>query len=51
MVDLVNIGGLQPLLKRLLNAGMLHGDCMTVMAKPWQKIWKGSKTIQQARKL
>ena len=30
MVDLVNIGGLQPLLKRLLNAGMLHGDCMTV---------------------
>ena len=30
MVDLVNIGGLQPLLKRLLNIGMLHGDCMTV---------------------
>ncbi len=33
MVDLVNIGGLQPLLKRLLNAGMLHGDCMTVTGK------------------
>ena len=33
MVDLVNIGGLQPLLKRLLNTGMLHGDCMTVTGK------------------
>ena len=33
MVDLVNIGGLQPLLKRPLNAGMLHGDCMTVTGK------------------
>ena len=33
MIDLVNIGGLQPLLKRLLNAGMLHGDCMTVTGK------------------
>ena len=33
MVDLVNIGGLQPLLKRLLNASMLHGDCMTVTGK------------------
>ena len=33
MVDLVNIGGLQPLLKRLLNAGMLHGDCVTVTGK------------------
>ena len=33
MVDLVNIGGLQPLLKRLLIAGMLHGDCMTVTGK------------------
>ena len=33
MVDLVNIGGLQPLLKRLLNAGILHGDCMTVTGK------------------
>ena len=33
MVELVNIGGLQPLLKRLLNIGMLHGDCMTVTGK------------------
>ena len=33
MVDLVNIGGLQPLLKRLLIACMLDGDCMTVTGK------------------
>ena len=41
MVDLVNIGGLQPLLKRLLNAGMLHGDCMTVTGKTMAENLKG----------
>lgn len=33
MSDLVAIGGIQPLMKRLLDAGMLHGDCMTVTGK------------------
>ena len=41
MVDLVNIGGLQPLLKRLLNAGMLHGDCMTVTGKTMEENLEG----------
>ena len=41
MVDLVNIGGLQPLLKRLLNAGILHGDCMTVTGKTMAENLKG----------
>lgn len=33
MAELVAIGGIQPLMKRLLNAGLLHGDCMTVTGK------------------
>ncbi len=33
MMRLVEIGGTSPLMKMLLNAGMLHGDCMTVTGK------------------
>ena len=48
MADLVRIGGTVPLMKMLLDAGLLHGDCMTVtgrtlrenlekLAKPYPK--------------
>lgn len=30
MSELVAIGGIRPLMKRLLEAGLLHGDCLTV---------------------
>jgi dihydroxy-acid dehydratase len=33
MAKFCEIGGLPPLLKRLLNAGLLHGDCLTVTGK------------------
>ena len=33
MSDLVKIGGLVPLMKRLLEKGLLHGDCLTVTGK------------------
>ncbi len=33
MADLVKIGGTVPLMKILLAAGLLHGDCMTVTGK------------------
>jgi len=33
MAELVQIGGLTPLMKRLLDAGLLHGDCLTVTGK------------------
>ena len=33
MAELVRIGGLVPLMKRLLDQGFLHGDCMTVTGK------------------
>ena len=33
MSHLVRIGGLPPLMKMLLDAGLLHGDCLTVTGK------------------
>ncbi|MBK8814392.1 MAG: dihydroxy-acid dehydratase [Methylococcaceae bacterium] len=30
MAELVEIGGIQPLMKELLDRGLLHGDCLTV---------------------
>ena len=33
MVDLDRVGGVQVVLKMLLDAGLLHGDCMTVTGK------------------
>ncbi len=33
MSELIAIGGIQPLMKRMLDAGMLHGDCLTVTGK------------------
>ena len=33
MAELIEIGGIQPLMKMLLDAGLLHGDCLTVTGK------------------
>ncbi len=33
MSELVAIGGIQPMMKTLLEAGLLHGDCLTVTGK------------------
>ncbi|MDP6375027.1 MAG: dihydroxy-acid dehydratase [Pseudomonadales bacterium] len=33
MSELIAIGGIQPLMKTLLDAGLLHGECMTVTGK------------------
>jgi dihydroxy-acid dehydratase len=33
MSELIEIGGIQPLMKRMLDNGLLHGDCMTVSGK------------------
>ncbi|HMD73721.1 MAG TPA: dihydroxy-acid dehydratase [Steroidobacteraceae bacterium] len=33
MSELVAIGGIQPLMKSLLDAGLLHGECITVTGK------------------
>lgn len=33
MSELIRIGGIQPLMKTLLEAGLLHGDCLTVTGR------------------
>ncbi len=33
MSELIAIGGIQPLMKRLLRRGLLHGDCLTVTGR------------------
>jgi dihydroxy-acid dehydratase len=33
MSELIAIGGIQPLMKRMLDKGLLHGDCMTVTGR------------------
>ena len=37
MSDLIAIGGIQPLMKSLLDKGLLHGNCMTVSGKTISK--------------
>ncbi len=52
MSQLVEIGGIIPLMKDLLGAGLLHGDCLTVTGKtlkqnlaPFKPYPKGQKII------
>jgi dihydroxy-acid dehydratase len=33
MSELIEVGGIQPLMKRMLDEGLLHGDCVTVTGK------------------
>ena len=33
MSELIAVGGIQPLMKRLLERGLLHGDCLTVTGR------------------
>jgi dihydroxy-acid dehydratase len=33
MSELIRVGGIQPLMKELLSAGLLHGDCLTVTGR------------------
>ncbi|MCU0976892.1 MAG: dihydroxy-acid dehydratase [Steroidobacteraceae bacterium] len=33
MSELIAIGGIRPLMRRLLDAGLLHGDCLTVSGR------------------
>jgi dihydroxyacid dehydratase/phosphogluconate dehydratase len=37
MSELIRIGGIQPLMKRLLDHGLLHGDCLTVTGRTWRR--------------
>lgn len=41
MADFCKIGGITPLMKILLNAGLLHGDCITVTGKTVKENLRG----------
>lgn len=41
MADFCKIGGITPLLKMLLKAGLLHGDCLTVTGKTVKENLRG----------
>jgi dihydroxy-acid dehydratase len=41
MSELVGIGGIRPLMKTLLDAGLLHGDCRTVTGKTLREDLEG----------
>ena len=43
MQRLIEIGGTVPLMKRMLDAGLLHGDCLTVTGKTMAENLKGTK--------
>jgi dihydroxy-acid dehydratase len=51
MADLVAIGGLTPLMKTMLDAGMLNGDCLTVTGKTLQENLKGVKAYPRGQQV
>jgi dihydroxy-acid dehydratase len=51
MSELVKIGGIQPLMKILLDAGMLYGDCLTVTGRTLAENLKGVKKYPAKQKI
>jgi dihydroxy-acid dehydratase len=51
MSDLIKIGGLTPLMKTLLDAGLLHGDCMTVTGKTIAQNLRGVKPYPKGQSI
>ena len=51
MSELVKIGGTLPLMKMLLDAGMLHGDCITVTGKTVSENLKDVKPYSEDQKI
>ena len=43
MSELVAIGGIRPLMKMLLDAGLLHGDALTVTGQTMAETLEGVK--------
>ncbi len=51
MSDFCQIGGLTPLLRILLDEGLLHGDCMTVTGKTLKQNLRGVKRYPRGQKI
>jgi dihydroxy-acid dehydratase len=51
MSELVKIGGVAPLMKMLLEKGLLHGDCLTVTGKTLKQNLKNIKHYSKDQKI
>ncbi len=51
MQRLIEIGGIVPLMKTLLDKGLLHGDCLTVSGKTVAENLKGVKPYPKKQKI
>jgi dihydroxy-acid dehydratase len=51
MSELVAIGGIQPLMKTLLDAGLLHGDCLTVTGATLAENLRSVKPYAQGQQI
>ena len=51
MSELIAIGGIRPLMKTLLDAGLLHGGCLTVTGKTLAQNLKGVKPYPQGQEI
>ena len=51
MSELIRIGGIQPLMKDLLGAGLLHGDCLTVTGKTLAQNLRRVKTYPAGQQI
>jgi dihydroxy-acid dehydratase len=51
MSELIEIGGIQPLMKMLLEAGLIDGDCMTVTGKTLKQNLKNVKPYPKRQQI
>ncbi len=51
MSDLIRIGGIAPLMKMLLDRGLLHGDCLTVTGKTLKQNLRGVKPYPKGQEI
>jgi dihydroxy-acid dehydratase len=51
MSELVAIGGIAPLMKMLLDEGLLHGDCLTVTGKTMKENLRTAKTYSKSQQI
>ena len=51
MSELIEIGGIRPLMKRLLRAGLLHGDCLSVTGRTLAQNLVGVKAYPKGQNI
>jgi len=51
MSELIAIGGIQPLMRRLLDRGLLHGDCLTVTGQTLAENLKNVRDYPRGQKI